>query len=84
MCKQILNKDIHLHNTRQKNNVHTIKYRTNLTQTNSNYINSKLYNKLPTEIKNITNMDQFLHKLKQFLLQKAYYSINEYLSDKFV
>lgn len=49
----------------------------------STYVMSiKLYNKLPEKIKNISKYSSFINKLKIFLLNKVYYNINEYLSDK--
>lgn len=78
---QALNRNIHDHDTRQKENLHTLKYRSKLTQNNSNYINSKLYNKLPDHIKNIQKIESFKYTLKSLLLKKAYYTVDEYLND---
>jgi hypothetical protein len=38
-------------------------------------------NKIPEEIKNETNDDVFKRKFKKLLIQKCYYSINEFLND---
>lgn len=46
------------------------------------YISSvKVYNKLPETLKSNNNTKNFIYKLKKLLLQKSYYSINEYLDD---
>lgn len=79
---QTTNSNIHSHNTRQANDIYTTFHKRTLTQHNSNYINSKLYNKLPATLKNITSITCFKNKLKEFLSNKAYYSIEEYLIDK--
>lgn len=42
----------------------------------------KIYNRLPEDIKNIERLSVFKTKLKIFLLEKAYYTLNEYLTDK--
>lgn len=42
----------------------------------------KIYNKLPEAIKNEQKFNIFINKLKQYLIQKCYYNINEYFNDK--
>jgi hypothetical protein len=42
----------------------------------------KLYNKLPEKLKKVSNERKFTSQLKQILINKAYYTINEYLEDK--
>lgn len=44
----------------------------------------KLYNKLPTMIKKEEKTNIFLKKLRQFLINKCYYSVNEYLNDRLI
>jgi hypothetical protein len=44
----------------------------------------KIYNKLPDELKDEKKETLFIHKLKQFLLSKTYYSLKEYLDDKYI
>lgn len=41
----------------------------------------KLYNKLPTEIKNEAKLNKFTQQVKKFLCEKCYYTVNEYLND---
>jgi hypothetical protein len=38
----------------------------------------KIYNKLPEHLKAETNFKKFTNSLKNMLIKKAYYSINEY------
>jgi hypothetical protein len=44
----------------------------------------KIYNNLPEQLRNLEKDIEFLNKLKTTLLQKAYYTIEEYLSDKLI
>lgn len=41
----------------------------------------RIYNKLPDVIKKL-NVTQFKKELKQLLIEKCYYAIDEFLSDK--
>lgn len=76
-----LNKNVHEHNTRQKQNIHLNYHKSNLIKLNSDHINYILYNKLPTELKEIDNLHTFKQRLKTILINKAYYKIDEYLND---
>jgi hypothetical protein len=42
----------------------------------------KIYNKLPKSIKNINKEKDFINETKQLLINKRYYSVQEYLNDK--
>lgn len=41
----------------------------------------KIFNNLPDRIKKIESLSSFIKTLKDFLLDKAYYSIEEYYLD---
>jgi hypothetical protein len=41
------------------------------------------YNKLPNNIKQITNNNQLARELKKLLIKGCYYSIQEYLNEEF-
>ena len=41
----------------------------------------KLYNKLPTIMKKESNLKTFKKMLKDLLLDKAYYNLNEFMKD---
>lgn len=43
----------------------------------------KIYNKLPEDIKQQNKTSIFLNKLKQYLIKKSYYTVDEYLTDTF-
>jgi hypothetical protein len=40
----------------------------------------KLYNKLPIKVKKLEKFQEFKRKLKYFLLQHIFYSVDEYMS----
>lgn len=52
--------------------------RLNIAKHSAGYQNIVLFNKLPLELKLITNSIIFKNKLKSFLLRKCYYSIEEF------
>jgi hypothetical protein len=39
---------------------------------------TKIYNGLPTELKNVKNFNAFKNKLKNYFLSKAFYSFQEF------
>ena len=41
----------------------------------------EIFNKLPNSIREIEYLGQFKRKVHEFLLEKTYYSVNEYLGD---
>ena len=42
---------------------------------------AKLYNKIPLRIKKIENDETFIKTAKDYLLNKAYYTVDEFLND---
>jgi hypothetical protein len=54
-------------------------YRTDTFKNSVNYMWIKVCNKLPNHLKNPENRQLIRKKLKLFLLQHTFYSINEYL-----
>lgn len=74
----------HLYSTRNKNNLvneNIIKY--SYIQKNVPYSLLGIYNKLPISIKNLSNKDIKI-KLNQILIEKAYYTIDEFLEDNII
>lgn len=41
-----------------------------------------IYNKIPTNIKSVESLPVFTRKLKHLLIEKTYYTLNEFLTDK--
>ena len=78
-----IQKDVHQYNTRNRNKLYTPLCRLTSTMPGPHLMSIKIINKLPDEIKNISNNNKFKMELKKLLLPKAYYSINEYFNDTF-
>jgi hypothetical protein len=77
----ITNNEIHEHDTRQVNNLHFPLATLKKFQSGAYYMGIKIYNNLPDYIKQeFNNKIKFESLLKQFLHQKTYYSIDEFLN----
>ena len=63
------NRIIHNYNTRQKDNFHTYSVHSETGKRSIKYKGSKLWNRLPPELKNITTNRCFKVKLKNYILQ---------------
>jgi len=74
------NREIHDYCTHQKSDRHTQFCRTTLLKYNSANMGIKLYNKLPNTIMRLDKMQEFKRKLKYFLMQHTFYSVDEYMS----
>ena len=74
------NREIHDHRTRQKSDLRTQFCRTTIFKNSSANMGIKLYNKLPYAIKKLDKMQEFKTRLKYFLMQHTFYSVNEYIS----
>lgn len=70
----------HEHNTRYKKNLSTNKINFSYIQKNVEFSITKIYNKLPSELKNL-HINKLKRELKQILIKKAYYTIEEYFLD---
>ena len=80
MEKMKCNGEIHDHCTRQKLDLHTQFCRTTLLKNSGANVGIKLYNKLPNTIKRLDKIQEFKRRLKYFLLQHTFYSVDEYMS----
>jgi len=80
-CQSLeLNLNVHCHNTRRKTDIHKKSCRTNVYKTSVINMGTKIYNKLPDYMKEIDNYKSFRNKLKSFLFQHTFYSVEEFLS----
>lgn len=75
-------RDRHNHATRNRDLIVPNYLRLQRTRDGTNYYCIKLYNVLPEAIKNL-EFSQFKLKIKKFLKNKAFYSIEEYLQNNF-
>jgi hypothetical protein len=80
MVKMKYNKEVHDHCTRQKLNLHTQFCRTTLFKNSSANVGIKLYSKLPNTIKRPDKIQELEKRLRYFLLQHVFYSVDEYMS----
>ena len=75
----LFNSQIHDINTRHNNNLHLPSTGLTLVQKGVAYSGCKIYNHLPPQIKNISNIVAlFKSKLKKLLLLYIFYSVDEY------
>ena len=74
------NGEVHDHCTHQKSDLHTQFCRTTLFKNSSANVGIKLYNKLRNTIKRLDKIQEFKRRLKYFLLQDTFYSVDEYMS----
>jgi hypothetical protein len=75
----LYNGEIHDHCTCQKSDLHTRFCRTTLLKNSSANVGIKLCNRLPNEIKRLDKMQVFKKRLKHFLQQHTFYSLDEYM-----
>lgn len=71
----------HNYPTRQAHLLRTDQHRTACFERSPSYAGRVIYNKLPIELKNMPNINRFKNALKTYLLQKCYYTVNEYLNE---
>lgn len=83
LCKNLsmykLNNQYHNHNTRRNCDIHCELKNLSMVQKGVHYTSTKVYNALPPQIKSVVNDPaKFNHQVKQFLIEKSYYSLSEY------
>ena len=74
-----LNEEIHDHDTWQKSDLHTQYCRTTVYKNNYGNVGIKLFNKLPNSRKKVGKPQEFKRRLQKFLMQRVFYSIDEYM-----
>lgn len=72
---------IHSRNLRNRKRLVSVKYKTSLLTNSLLGMASKIYNKIPSTIKDLT-LQSFKKELKKCLIDKTYYSLNEFFNDK--
>jgi hypothetical protein len=76
-----INSDIHGRNTRQSSNLHQTTSNLSLYQRDTYYMGIKVFNSLPSYIKNLShNIKQFKLVLKKFLFLNYFYTLDQYLN----
>ena len=72
--------NIHTYNTRRKMDIHIQSYKTDLYKRSVINVGTKLFNKLPSYIKEIDIYKTFKKKLKSLLLLHSFYSMEEFVA----
>jgi hypothetical protein len=72
------NSVIHDRNTCQRKDFHIQDWRTEVCKNIVKNLGKRLYNKLPNRIKCVEDIQHFRRKLKLFLLQQSFYTVEEY------
>lgn len=80
--KENLSKFEKLNTRRHQSTLKSKKHNTALFSKSCLGMGPKIYNKLPKTLKSMTNFNHFKSQIKKFLIEKAYYSINEFLDDR--
>lgn len=76
--------NVHKYETRFKTNLQYPIHRLKLTEKSPQYMSKRFFNKLPTSLQNLIHSDSFQGSITDLLLDKNYYSVNEFLNDKLV
>ncbi len=76
------NSEVHNYNTRNRNSIRTHFLRYSKSQKNWYCISTKLYNFLPSQIKNLTH-EKFKSKLKNILIAECLYRVDEFYDINF-
>jgi hypothetical protein len=78
-CKLKKGSDYHTHNTRFINYFRPSQHRLNSYQHLPSQFGSKLYNILPENLKSDQSIRPFKNKLKKFLIDNSFYSVDEFI-----
>ncbi|KAG8272042.1 hypothetical protein J6590_050947 [Homalodisca vitripennis] len=81
ICALISGRDVHQYETRGRDNLRTHQRRLT-SQHIPQQVGVRLINKLPEDIKNSNNLNQFKTRLRRLLVSKAFYSIDEFMTSR--
>lgn len=81
-CDLVQGSNIHHYETRSRDNYRSQPHRLTLTHHLPEQVGVRLINRLPDDIKQLTNFSLFKIRLKRFLVQNAYYSVQEFLDSR--
>ena len=73
-----INQDVHSYNTRNRNKLRVIQHSKSFMEKGPKYRLIHIYNKLPSEVKNLQNINMFKKRLFALLLESNLYKIQEY------
>jgi hypothetical protein len=75
------NSDLYEYDTRRRENHHVQSYNTLTCEKGVVNMAIKLHNKLPMELRKGKRERKFKHRLKRYLLEHPYYTLQEFLSE---
>ena len=75
------NEEVHNYNTRHKKDVIVPQISSSLFKNSPRYICGKIFNKVPPEIRCLEDPFKFKSKLKDYLVKRPYYSLEEYFEE---
>jgi hypothetical protein len=75
------NSDLYEYDTRRKENLHVQSCNTLTCEKGVVNMAVKLHNKLPMEIRKVKGERKFKYRLKRYLLESPYYTLQEFLSE---
>lgn len=75
-----LRSNVHSYHTRHRNNLDIPQHNLSFYKKKATFMGAKFLNHLPTNIKSKINEKGFRFLLKQYLMQKSYYSLEEFFS----
>lgn len=78
----LTNSNFHNYNTRNKEQLCLPKHNTTLYSKSPYYIVQKIWNHLPIQIKSIVNLNKFKFAMKEYLLDKCFYDLDEFYENK--
>nr|CAH7761994.1 unnamed protein product [Callosobruchus chinensis] len=76
------NSDFHKYNTRNCSALTVPAHKLTIYEKSPNYIGLKLYNKIDPSIRDVTSLNNFKLKLKEFFVNKCFYSVTEFLESE--
>jgi hypothetical protein len=79
----MVNEPLHAYDTRNNNDYHKYVHGMDLYNSKPLVAGCRFYNKLPKNIKQTDNKNQFARELKKFPIKGCFYSTDDYLSQEF-
>lgn len=77
----IKNNQIHKYNTRNNNKISVPSHSTALFEKSPYYVTAKIYDNLPSILRNIKNEVLFENLIKKILIHKEYYDVGSFYND---
>jgi hypothetical protein len=79
----MVNKQICTYNTINNEDCHKYVHNLEIYSSKPSVAGRLFFNKLPNKVKQIENKNQFTRELKKLLIKGCYYSVEDFLNEKF-